>query len=563
MTFLGRILSAIVCATLGASASGASASAQQSAGQPQAPSAPSPSADEIIARNVQARGGEQALTAINTIRILRHVVQKSSESGASPHEYDLLFEMKRPNLARSEVRMAQGTYEIEVYNGSSGWKTIAGKPAVEVLTANEIQAQPTFSDAVEGEAFHYRDKGYAVTLRGLTQSQGKRCYGVLVQKPSGMAYRCFDATTFLDVERRNESSTTLLSDFREVNGVMFAYRLETSSKDGTWVYTTKSIEVNVPIPAADFQQPAPLQVANVAVRQESSPKSQKTGSTLALALLSSPKSQMVASSAAPDGAPTGEQVAEARRQITEALAHVRSCVQANIFAPACSFTAPPTQLKITHDRIEFWAPFHSGAKMAYIDLKNIPELKSVPVRPFLQPATTFYAYFMSADKKYEKDSSNVLFWHRGVDPLQWSESEAAYMGEFVRALEVLKANARSPVDAEVHDEQEFKQRAAQWRELAEKPALPDAVHREEVLAKYEVTEEKNPELALAHFEKGLAIEPLWPAGQLAAATICSELQKWGCAVTHGQEYLEMMPNGPQSDVLRDKLIIWQDKLGRQ
>src|SRR6185312_6378868 len=399
MTFLGRILSAIVCATLGASAS-----AQQSAGQPQAPSAPSPSADEIIARNVQARGGEQALTAINTIRILRHVVQKSSESGASPHEYDLLFEMKRPNLARSEVRMAQGTYEIEVYNGSSGWKTIAGKPAVEVLTANEIQAQPTFSDAVEGEAFHYRDKGYAVTLRGLTQSQGKRCYGVLVQKPSGMAYRCFDATTFLDVERRNENSTTLLSDFRPVNGVMFAYRIETSSKDGTWVYTTKSIEVNVPIPDADFQQPAPLQAAKVAAEPASSPKSQ------------------IVAAAAPTGAPTGEQVAEARRQITEALAHVRSCVQANIFAPACSFTAPPTQLKITHDRIEFWAPFHSGAKMAYIDLKNIPELKSVPVRPFLQPATTFYAYFMSADKKYEKDSSNVLFWHRGVDPLQWSES---------------------------------------------------------------------------------------------------------------------------------------------
>lgn len=541
MTCRGRILSATLCAAFAVSAA-----AQQNAGQPQAPSAPSPSADEIIARHVQARGGEQALAAINSIRILRHVVQQSSESGAAPHEYDFFFEMKRPNLARSEVRMPQGTYQIEVYNSGNGWKTLAGKPTVEVLTANEIQAQPTFSDAVEGEAFHYREKGYAVTLRGLTQSQRKPCYGVLVQKPSGMAYRCFDATTFLDIERRNETSTTLLSDFRQVNGVMFAYRMETSSKDGAWVFTTKSIEVNVSIPDSDFQQPVPLQATNVAA-----------------GLVSSPKSQMVAATPVANGAPTGEQVAEARRQIAEALAHARSCVQANIFAQACSFTAPPTQLKITHDRIEFWAPFHSGAKMAYIDLKNIPELKSVPVRPFLQPPSTFFAYFMSADKKYDKESSNVLFWHRGIDPLQWSETEAAYMGEFVRALEVLKANARSPVDAEVHDEQEFKQRAAQWRDLAEKPALPDAVHREEVLAKYEVTEEKNPELALAHFEKGLAIEPLWPAGQLAAATICSELQKWGCAVTHGQQYLEMMPNGPQSDVLRDKLIIWQDKLGRQ
>jgi hypothetical protein len=259
---------------------------------------------------------------------------------------------------------------------------------------------------------------------------------------------------------------------------------------------------------------------------------------------------------------TADQVRAARRQVTEAIQQVRTC-PARLGVPACSFESRPGNFTFTQKKIQFWAPANKewgGPRWAFINLDSVPTLQA-KVREgwrILDP-TAIYLSFDPEDKNYDKSATNILF---DRPRLEWP-TNSADVKKFLDALEVLKMNAKSDVGAEEREMSEFHRKAMQWRALTEKPALSDAVHREEVLSKNSVQSDQNPEAALNHFEKGLAIEPLWPAGQLGAATICGELQRYECAAQHAERYLELLPDGPQSEVLRDKLIIWKDKLGKE
>jgi hypothetical protein len=499
----------------------------------QAPPASHPplSADEIIAHNLQTRGGADRLRAINTIRITRHVVNHWANGQAA--EYDEIMEMKRPSQLRFEQRLPDGPYSLTTFDGTHGWRTVAGDPRVTEITGAQLKPflRPV-SDRIEGEYADYAKKGYKVELRGLQKSQGRDCYGLLTTFADGdHLYRCFDTETFNDLEIRNDTTTTVRADFRPVEGVFFSFRGEYSSAEGTQSWTVAKIELNPKLDDSEFRKPREL-------------KALPQAAVLKNMTLSA------------------DQVRAARRQIMEAIQQVRTC-PARFGVPACSFESKPGNFTITQKKIQFWAPVNKewgGPRWAYINLDTVPGLEP-KVREgwrVLDPAAIYMSFDPDA-KNYDKSSTNVLF---DRPRLEWA-TNSPEIKKFVDALEVLKKNAKSPVGAEEQEMSEFHTRAMQWRALAEKPALPDAVHREEVLAKNSIQVDQNPEVALAHFEKGLSIEPLWPAGQLGAATICGELQRYECAVMHAERFLDMVPDAPQAETLRDKLIIWKDKLGKE
>ncbi|MDA8164664.1 MAG: hypothetical protein M0017_06510, partial [Desulfobacteraceae bacterium] len=63
---------------------------------------------------------------------------------------------------------------------------------------------------------------------------------------------------------------------------------------------------------------------------------------------------------------------------------------------------------------------------------------------------------------------------------------------------------------------DFQAKAKAWRALAVKPALSEDVEKCRVMAE-DALRNKNFEKAVQYYEKGLAIEPLWPQGQFNAA----------------------------------------------
>ena len=76
---------------------------------------------------------------------------------------------------------------------------------------------------------------------------------------------------------------------------------------------------------------------------------------------------------------------------------------------------------------------------------------------------------------------------------------------------------------------DFQQKAGVWQALAHKPPLPEEAHRFRVLADDAIQNNEFAKAA-AFLEKGLAIDPMWPAGQYNAARIYAELKElqYGC-----------------------------------
>jgi len=105
----------------------------------------------------------------------------------------------------------------------------------------------------------------------------------------------------------------------------------------------------------------------------------------------------------------------------------------------------------------------------------------------------------------------------------------------------------------------FRAQADAWRELAEKPKMPDEAYRHKVLAE-EAYRNKDLPKALAEYQLGIQAFPTWPEGQFNAALIAAELEIYRVAVVRMKEYLLLVPDAPDAQAAKDKIIIWQDKI---
>jgi tetratricopeptide (TPR) repeat protein len=172
------------------------------------------------------------------------------------------------------------------------------------------------------------------------------------------------------------------------------------------------------------------------------------------------------------------------------------------------------------------------------------------------------------------------FWHRfkgvkvGVDrgasvetntelikaETQWllrSDAEA-----FASVLSVLKQYAiqeRTKLASEASSFSDFQGKAKAWRALKVKPELPPEVRRFRVLAE-DAIKHQEFEKAVDYYEKGMAIEPLWPQGQYNAALLYGEMKEYRDAELHMKRYLELVPDAPDAQAARDQMMIWQSRM---
>jgi len=103
---------------------------------------------------------------------------------------------------------------------------------------------------------------------------------------------------------------------------------------------------------------------------------------------------------------------------------------------------------------------------------------------------------------------------------------------------------------------EFQQKAKEWLALPQKPPLFEEAHRFRVLAD-DAVQNKKFDKAANYYEQGLAIDPIWPAGQFNAAMIYGELEFYPLAVMHMKRYLALKPEDTKK--YQDQVYIWEEK----
>lgn len=213
------------------------------------------SVDDVIAKNLEAKGGLERMRAVRSIKQTSHVTV------AGMGDMTITLYGKRPNLTRQEVAMA-GKTSIGAFDGQVAWMVdpIRGMATPTTLSgpsADAIKQQADF----DGPLVDYKDKGYTIELVGTEGTGDRKAHHLKLTGRDGHVQHCYvDVATGLEtrtvVETPMGSFETELSDYRDVGGIKFAFTVR-SLAGGVEQATqhVDKVELNVALDDAFFRMP--------------------------------------------------------------------------------------------------------------------------------------------------------------------------------------------------------------------------------------------------------------------------------------------------------------------
>jgi photosynthetic reaction center cytochrome c subunit len=215
-----------------------------------------PTADQLIAKDIQALGGEEA------IRKITSRVEKGTLSGFGGHTFSVEVDSEAPFKRVSVVQMPHGEM-VTAYSGETGWMSGMGRPArpmssVELPVAR-LDADFYFPLDLKQQFPRMR------TVR--TEKVGdQQAYLVLGFKPGRTPTQFyFDQQSGLLIRLVQYEETPLganpaqtdFSDYREEGGVKIPYQRTISRPGNSFTITISEVQQNVPIAASKFVMPPP------------------------------------------------------------------------------------------------------------------------------------------------------------------------------------------------------------------------------------------------------------------------------------------------------------------
>jgi len=217
--------------------------------------------DELVAKNLEARGGKDKIKAVKTVRMTGKL---SMQQGM---EAPFVLELARPNKMRNEFTF-QGMTGIQAFDGKTGWTVMPfmGKKEPEAVSAEDVKSMEDQAD-FDGPLVDYKEKGNQVELVGKEALEGTPVYKLKVTKKNGdVETHYLDAEQYLEVRVEGKKKMhgqeiegeTTLSDYKEVNGLIFPFSIQSKQKGGPAAVslTFDKIEVNPDVPASRFEMPA-------------------------------------------------------------------------------------------------------------------------------------------------------------------------------------------------------------------------------------------------------------------------------------------------------------------
>jgi len=239
--------------------------------------------DELVARNVEARGGATAWKAVSSLRLTgRMDVGKGT---TVPY----VLEQKRPGKMRLEF-VFDGKTAVEATDGKAGWKfrPFLNRTAPEPMTEQELRGAADAAD-LYGLLFDYAARGHAVELLGRETVEGRDAYKLKVTLPRGsVRWVYLDAGSGLELKveamrmlrGKDRRVETFYRDWKKTEGLLIAHRQETRTEGEKEFHplTVEKVLVNPPIEDSRFAMPgaAPAGAAGPATdrqRAQGAPRS--------------------------------------------------------------------------------------------------------------------------------------------------------------------------------------------------------------------------------------------------------------------------------------------------
>jgi len=231
-----------------------------------APAARAQTVDEIVAKNLQARGGKDKIAAVKTARATGRMTLGPGM------EAPFTITWKKPGMVRLEFTI-QGMTGVQAYDGTTGWSLMPfmGKPEAEKMSEEDMSHIQEQADW-DGPLVDYKGKGHQVELVGKESVEGTEVYKLKVTKKNGeVVFELLDADAYLEIKEQGKRTMrgqeiefeTSMGDYKDVAGLMLAHSIESKAKGmpQSQQLTFDKFEINIDVPDDTFKMPAPKPAA--------------------------------------------------------------------------------------------------------------------------------------------------------------------------------------------------------------------------------------------------------------------------------------------------------------
>jgi len=245
-----RLLIAFICALV------ASESFAQDKSQP--------TVDELVAKNIEAKGGASALRGLGTLRLSGKLLVQEGQI-----QLAFMQVKKRPDDVRTEASL-QGMTQIEAYDGKEGWRVspFFGRRDPERMSADDVKALVEDAE-MDGPLVDWQAKGNAVEYLGTEDVDGTPAHKLKVTRKNGdVSFVYLDPDHFLEIRvltqrvrhGAQEEVETDLGDYEKAGGVFVPTSIEFGRKgdpDKQRIIIDK-VEANVPVDDTIFHFPGQM-----------------------------------------------------------------------------------------------------------------------------------------------------------------------------------------------------------------------------------------------------------------------------------------------------------------
>jgi len=252
-----------------------------------APIASAQTVDELLAKNVEARGGLKKIKAVQSMRTTGKMMLPQGM------EMPVVMVQRRPKDFRMEFTF-QGMTGIQAYDGKTAWMTMpfTGKKDPEAMGAEESKLVEEQAD-FDGPLMDYKEKGNTVELVGKEQVEGADAYNLKVTLKSGEIRHVYlDAETYLEIKAEakrtmhgtDTETESYIGDYKEVDGMMMPFAVESGAKGSPQrqKIVIDKIELNPALADSLFRMPA-VAAADSAKAAAAAPDTAKGSSATAAA----------------------------------------------------------------------------------------------------------------------------------------------------------------------------------------------------------------------------------------------------------------------------------------
>src|SRR5437016_8003472 len=195
-----------------------------------------PTADELVAKNIEAKGGASALHDLQSLRLSGKMLVQQGQI-----QLAYLETKKRPDEIRTEASL-QGMTQIEAYNGKEGWKVspFFGRKDPERMSADDAKA--LIEDAeIDGPLIDWKAKGSTVEYLGTEDVDGTLAHKLKVARKNGdVSFVYLDPDAFLEIRKTTQrveqgaqvEVETDVGDYEKIAGVFLPFSIESGRKGG-------------------------------------------------------------------------------------------------------------------------------------------------------------------------------------------------------------------------------------------------------------------------------------------------------------------------------------------